>query len=259
MNIPDFVEPAVAWVAERVIRPVTGLFTKTDPADRPTLIALLAAAGMLGFATAWWGMRTPRGWRVRVRWPSAFQNAGEAKVTRVLRDVCTGPDWHVMNHVTLPIAGGTTQVDHIVVSRFGVFVVETKDYAGWVFGGASQPMWTQVLFRTRFRFRNPILQNYAHVCAVRNLLDFVPADAVVSLVVFTGRAEFRTERPAGVISVGELADWLRRWNQEIMSRNRLQFCVGRLETARLAISRQVDVEHAERLMRRHGGGRHSPR
>ena len=43
-----------------------------------------------------------------------------------------------MNHVTLRMDGGTTQVDHILVSRFGVFVIETKDYSGWIFANESE-------------------------------------------------------------------------------------------------------------------------
>src|SRR6266542_5098071 len=49
-----------------------------------------------------------------------------------------------------------TQVDHILVSSFGVFVIETKDYKGWIFADAKQANWTQVLFRHKFTFQNPI-------------------------------------------------------------------------------------------------------
>ena len=70
-------------------------------------------------------------------------------------------------HVTLCLKDGTTQIDHILVSRFGVFIIETKDYKGWLFANASQGTWTQVLFKYRFTFQNPIFQNARHVRAVR--------------------------------------------------------------------------------------------
>ena len=184
---------------------------------------------------------------------SVFQNSGEALVSRVARMNFGPPDYHLMNHVTLQMQDGTTQVDHILVSRFGVFVIETKDYKGWIFANAKQRSWTQVLFRLKFKFQNPILQNMRHVRAVQGLLDFLPPGAIKSVVVFTGEAEFKTEIPQGVFRIFGLIDYLRDQTDEVMSLNRVQFCVGRLETARLAISGETDVEHVQSLERRHGG------
>ena len=183
---------------------------------------------------------------------SAFQNRGEALLTRVARANFAPPDYHLMNHITLQMKDGTTQVDHILVSRFGVFVIETKDHKGWIFANAKQANWSQVLFKRRFKFQNPIFQNIRHVRAVQDLLDFLPAEAVKSVVVFTGEAKFKTEIPPGVFSVTGLMDHLREQTAEVMSLNRVQFCVGRLETARLAISGKTDVEHVQSLERRHG-------
>jgi len=186
---------------------------------------------------------------------STFQNRGEALLSRAVLKSLGPPDYHLMNHVTLQMKDGTTEVDHILVSRFGVFVIETKDYKGWIFANAKQAHWTQVLFKAKFKFQNPILQNFRHVCAVQDLLDFLPAGAVRSAVVFAGRAEFKTEIPQGVFSsISSLIDYLRTQTVEIMSINRVQFCVGRLETARLAVSGKTDVEHVQSLTRRHGGG-----
>lgn len=181
-----------------------------------------------------------------------YQNSGEALVSKAVRVNFTQPDYHLMNHVTLALQDGTTQVDHILVSRFGVFVIETKDYKGWIFANPKQANWTQVLFNSKFRFQNPIHQNFRHVRAVQNLLDFLPPDAIRSVVVFTGDAEFKTDVPPGVFNLSGFVDHIRANTTEVMSLNRLQFCVGRLETTRLAISGKTDVEHVENLERRHG-------
>lgn len=183
---------------------------------------------------------------------SGFQNHGEALLSRVALTNFGPPGYHLMNHVTVQLKDGTTQIDHILVSRFGVFVIETKDYKGWIFANAKQANWTQVLFNAKFKFQNPILQNFRHVCAVRDLLDFLPSEAVKSAVVFTGDAEFKTEVPQGVFTLSGFVDYLHEQTSEVMSINRVQFCVGRLETARLAISGKTDVEHIESLDRRHG-------
>jgi len=109
-----------------------------------------------------------------------------------------------------------------------------------------------VLFNWKFRFQNPVFQNIRHVRVVQGLLDFLPPGDIKSVVVFTGEAEFKTEIPQGVFGIAKFMDYLRLQTVEVMSLNRVQFCVGRLETARLAISGKTDVEHVQSLERRHG-------
>ena len=181
-----------------------------------------------------------------------YQNRGEVLVSRALQANFTSPDYHLLNHVTIRLSDGTTQIDHILVSRFGVYVIETKDYNGWLFASEKQRFWLQVFFDQQFRFQNPLLQNFRHVVAVRELLDFLPPECIRSAVVFTGNAEFKTEVPEGVYDLLGLIDYLRQQTQEVMSLNRMQFCVGRLEAMRLAISGATDVEHIQSLERRYG-------
>jgi hypothetical protein len=175
------------------------------------------------------------------------QNRGEAAVKNALQSNFNSPDYHLLNNVTLRLEDGTTQIDHILVSRFGVFVIETKDYRGWIFANAQHATWTQVLFRAKFKF-----QNLRHVRAVQARLDFLPPGTVQSAVVFTGDAEFKTPVPSGVFTLREFIGHLREQTSELLCENRVQFSVGRLETARLAITRQTDVEHVRDLQRRHG-------
>lgn len=186
------------------------------------------------------------------RGPHVFQNRGEERLARALQRRFAGPDYHLLNHVTLRTADGTTQVDHILVSRFGVFVIETKDYRGWIFARAEDRYWTQVMYRAKFRFQNPIRQNFKHARAVQDLLDFLPATAIQPLVVFTGDAEFRTPVPEGVFALDEVLSFIECQRGEVMSVNRVQFAVGRLETARLSLTQETDVEHVRRLERRFG-------
>ena len=148
---------------------------------------------------------------------ATFQTSGEARASRILADHFRSPDYHLMNHITLPLKKGTTQIDHILVSIYGVFVIETKDYRGWIFGSEAQRSWTQVLFRHKFRFQNPLRQNLHHVEAVRRLLDFLPPDAVKSVVLFTGTAEFKTAVPPGVFSLPQFVAYLRGQTNRVMS------------------------------------------
>jgi hypothetical protein len=228
---------------DAIVKHLSKLCLDSSQDDRTVLYVFLALA--VGFVIG----------RYRASRASAHQNRGEALLSRVVQANFGPPDYHLMNHVTLQLKDGTTQVDHILVSRFGVFVIETKDYKGWIFANAKQVNWTQVFFQSKFKFQNPIFQNNRHVRAVQGLLDFLPPGAIKSVVVFTGEAEFRTEVPRGVFSLSRLVDYLREQTVEVMSLNRVQFCVGRLETARLAITGRTDVEHTQNLERRHGRNR----
>jgi hypothetical protein len=202
------------------------------------IIALLAALA-IGFGLG----------RVRRR---ALENHGEAAVRRALTKHFTGPSYHLLNNITLPFDGGTTQIDHVLVSKSGIFVIESKHYRGSIFANASSPMWTQVIFTHKYTFQNPLRQNYKHIKAIQQLLDFVPRGHIHSLVAFTGDAKFKTERPKGVFDVTGLVQHLRQFTSEILTENRLQFCVGRLECHRRLISGQTDVEHQAYLNRKFG-------
>lgn len=182
----------------------------------------------------------------------SFQNSGEVLVRRALQANFSTPDFHLLNHITLKLGDSTTQIDHILVSRFGVFVIETKDYSGWIFANAKHSTWTQVTYSGKFKFQNPLFQNMRHLQAVQELLDFLPQSAIKSIVVFVGSAEFKTEVPAGVCTLSGLMEHIRNHSEEVLSLNRVQFSVGRLETARLAVSGQTDLEHLQNLERRHG-------
>lgn len=206
-----------------------------------------AIALLVGFVLGYWQRRV-----VNDRNVKSFQNHGEALLTHTLRKHFNTDDYHLLNHITLKQGDGTTQVDHILVSRFGVFVIETKDYTGWIFANAEHATWTQATFNDKYKFQNPIHQNYRHVLAVQALLDFVPSTAIHSVVVFVGDAEFKTDVPAGVFTLPKLIQYLKGCTEEVLSLNRVQFCVGRLETARLKVSQQTDLEHVQALRLRHG-------
>ncbi|HOK90233.1 MAG TPA: nuclease-related domain-containing protein [Candidatus Hydrogenedentes bacterium] len=101
--------------------------------------------------------------------------------------------YRVINNVTIPDnQGGTTQIDHVIVSPYGIFVVETKHYKGWIFGDPQQPTWTQMIHkRHKQKFQNPLRQNYKHTECLKSLLD-LPGDLVKSVVVFTGDCTLKT-------------------------------------------------------------------
>lgn len=182
-----------------------------------------------------------------------IENQGEALVRKILTKYCKTSTAHVLNNVTLQYGGGTTQVDHILLSQNGILVIETKHYTGWIFANKHQKKWTQVVFKVKNTFQNPIFQNLKHVKATQQLLDYLPKNEISGLVVFTGDAEFKTEIPDGVIHSNKLLEFVDTMKLGSISENRVQFSVGRLECKRLELTGKTDIEHQEYLDRKFGG------
>lgn len=66
-------------------------------------------------------------------------------------------EYFIFNDLLFESNGRSTQIDHIIVSPYGVFVVETKGYKGWILGGEDSEYWMQVIYKSRHQFYNPIL------------------------------------------------------------------------------------------------------
>src|SRR5262245_49165760 len=71
-------------------------------------------------------------------------------------------DYRHFKRILVPTSRGTSEIDHLIVSRFGLFVIELKDHSGWIFGDENDAYWTAVYFRKKFSFQNPLRQNYGH-------------------------------------------------------------------------------------------------
>ncbi len=62
--------------------------------------------------------------------PRISQNLGESAVSKTIVSHFPPPHYHLLNNITIPFRDGTTQIDHILVSTKGIFVIETKNYSG---------------------------------------------------------------------------------------------------------------------------------
>ena len=133
---------------------------------------------------------------------------GEQIVTDVLKLSLSEDNYALLSNVTLPITDdnnqkGTSQVDHILISTRGVFVIETKHYRGSIVGTHKAKQWYQYTQFDKHSFQNPLLQNFSHLMAIESITGFSHHD-MHNVVSFTGNAEFKSERPNGVLKSSEL-------------------------------------------------------
>lgn len=156
------------------------------------------------FAIVWVALRLYKGNRARAK-----GYLGENLLEVYLKKHLDPADYTVLHDVMLPLEDGTTtQIDHLVVSRWGIFVVETKTYRGWIFGDAKSPVWTVTHGRRPFKFQNPLRQNFLHVKALARCLGF-PETVFHSIVAFSGEATFKTDLSPDVTRFGNLPDLIR--------------------------------------------------
>jgi hypothetical protein len=99
----------------------------------------------------------------------------------------------IFHDLYIPNEHGHTQIDVVVPTNVGIFVFEVKDYSGWIFGNANSTKWTQILAygQEKHQFYNPIMQNEAHITALRNTTKQLQNIPIYSVIVFYGTCRLK--------------------------------------------------------------------
>lgn len=154
-----------------------------------------------------------------------------------------------VHNVTLRTPDGTTQIDHVVVSQFGIFVLETKNMKGWIFGSENQREWTQKIYRKSFKFQNPLRQNYKHLKALEAVLQ-IPAETLHSVIIFVGNGTLKTEMPPNVGHLSNLIRYIRSFRTPLFSENQVEDILSKIGAARLTPTFATHREHVLNLKTR---------
>ncbi|KAF0181917.1 MAG: NERD domain-containing protein [Nitrospirae bacterium] len=151
------------------------------------------------------------------------------------------------HNLIIQTENGTTQIDHILLSRYGIFVIETKNYNGWIYGGEKQKSWTQNLFGKKSHFQNPLHQNYKHTKALSECLQ-VEHSKIHSIVFFIGDAELKSDFPPNVMSRG-LSSYIESFTKVIFSESEVEMLRRNLE--KLRNGQGSSRQHAQSLRDRY--------
>ena len=167
---------------------------------------------------------------------------GEKKVRSILKKLPSG--YHVLNDVVLEPDSGTTQIDHVVVSKFGVFAIESKNYGGDIYGNDNIQNWTQLFvnkvrykrkwykrytYVTKNQFYNPVKQSLGHVYGIKKVLSDFPYLKVVPIVVFVGSADIsHVNTKFHVIYKSDLMKTILGYDRVYMSDSEVSEVVSRL-------------------------------
>lgn len=154
--------------------------------------------------------------------------------------------YRLIKNVTLPSGDGTTQIDHVIVSVYGVFVVETKNMKGWIFGGQQQKQWTQKIFKHSSKFQNPLHQNYKHVKALEQLLGLEESQ-LHSVVVFVGDSTFKTPMPDNVTRGFGYVRYIKSKTEPVISEAQVNEIVQQIESGRYPRTFSTHRQHVKHV------------
>lgn len=154
--------------------------------------------------------------------------------------------YHLLKNVTLPTENGSTQIDHVIVSIYGIFVVETKNMKGWIFGSPHQKSWTQKIYKYSSKFQNPLHQNYKHVKTLQSLFG-ITDEQIFSLVVFVGDSTFKTKMPENVTYGSGYVRFIKSKTQSVLSESDVNEITRKIETGRLTPSFKTQRDHVKHV------------
>ncbi|AMW97947.1 nuclease-related domain-containing protein [Rummeliibacillus stabekisii] len=135
-------------------------------------------------------------------WANRKGELGEYKITIQLDQFSK----NYMHHSDLLIKNdksstGYSQIDHVIITPYGIFVIETKNYQGTIYGGKDRKTW---LINGKFKMMSPLLQNYGHIQAIKNLIDINYHEYFISMVAFTKRCTFKIDEELRKINSNQL-------------------------------------------------------
>ena len=101
----------------------------------------------------------------------------------------------ILKNIYVPYGNKTTEIDVVMIHETGIYVIESKNYSGWIFGNEKQQQWTQMLNSyTKKRFYNPVWQNRTHIRALSDYAS-IEQSKIKSYIVFSDRCELKAVPP----------------------------------------------------------------
>ena len=184
---------------------------------------------------------------------------GEMVLNTLLKVKLDGTKYRILHNIMLPTDDGTTtQIDHVIVSKWGIFVIETKTYSGWVFGDAKSPQWTVTHFKRKDRFQNPLRQNYKHLATLSECLG-IPMEYFKTIVAFGGETTFKTDMPVEVMLFGNVPNYiLRNSTNAIIKAEQVPEIVDAILDWQGTLTHRQKADHVKNLKMRHEQPQEAP-
>lgn len=173
---------------------------------------------------------------------------GEKKTTFYLWLSLNAKVYRRFHDFIIPSKNGTTQIDHIIVSPYGLFIVETKNRKGWIFGSERQQKWTQSLYGENYSFQNPLRQTFRQKKILSEFLG-LNESIIRTVIYFVGDCKFKTQLPANVIK-SRLGKYIKQFDNRVLPPEEIDRILGVMEQ-HITESSLTTKDHVRSLQKRH--------
>jgi restriction system protein len=133
--------------------------------------------------------------------------AGELQTRHALKLFLDNTQYRVINNLLIKSGTITRQLDHVVISRYGIFVVETKYTDFWIYGSQEKEQWTKTFYYKKYPFPNPLHQNFAHTQTLAEFLK-IENNKILPIVVFWGDCQIKTDMSSRVVKGIQIIDYI---------------------------------------------------
>ncbi|MBQ9024183.1 MAG: NERD domain-containing protein [Bacilli bacterium] len=124
--------------------------------------------------------------------------------------------YRILNDILISTGNSTHQIDHIVVSIYGIFCIETKQFNGFITGSKHSKNWTRYYGERKYNYPNPIKQNYGHVKALSQLLN-IDESKIFNIVCIPSRAKLRIQHDGELVRYDTINDKILSYKEPIIN------------------------------------------
>lgn len=156
--------------------------------------------------------------------------------------------YKIINNLLLKTLKGTAQIDHIVISQYGIFVIETKNYKGIITGNEYDDNWNQILFNNKEVLRNPIKQNNGHIKALKDVIPALRYKKINSIILFTKRSNLKVNTETTVIYYNKVNKVIKRSRKKEFTKEEVDYIYKKLNELNIDSFKQrvVHVKNVKR-------------
>ena len=184
-----------------------------------------------------------------LRWVIPSKGKIGEKVVAGKLELLPKDQYRILNNVMIPTPQGSSQIDHLVVSIYGLFAIETKNYNGWIYGSEHAEYWTQNIFGNKYQLYNPILQNAGHVRALKRILHKYEPLPILPIVAFSWKADIRVKvEKSYVVHWSQIRKVIKRYNEKRLSWSQVNAICKTIEAAQIESNREYNKQHLKDIL-----------
>lgn len=165
--------------------------------------------------------------------------------------------YRVINNAVLGLKEKTIHIDYIVISKYGVFIIETKNYNGSITGEENDEYWTETSNGEEYRFSNPVKKILYHVQLLKNNLSDSDKINFVPVIVFPGNTNVKVRATIPVVNVSCLFKTIKKYNESIMPYDEVESLNYKISSMNLNLRHSI-LHHIAAVEREKQKGKNKP-